>query len=99
MRERDEICLVGRGRFEVRFSVVPGPEACEIDAVLAEDFYEVLLDGARALAYDLSGKPWSDPSRGQEYRRRFLAGLAAAKIEQLARWQRGRIKVDWGQVL
>jgi hypothetical protein len=81
--------LAWPGLYEVAFSARPTRDAQTIDARLASDHLEVLLDGARWLIHGVSGKPWSQPALAEAHRARFLQGLGQAKALWLSGRQRG----------
>ena len=81
------------GVYEVDFSTVPNPDACAIDPALAVDNYETLINGARWLIHEVSGKPWSSPELAGLYRMKFLSGVQAAKGFELTGRQRGLLKM------
>jgi hypothetical protein len=85
--------------YQVNFSVAPLREACRVDQDFAGRYYELLLVGARALAYDLGDKPWSNAARAGQFRAQFEMGIRAAKAESLMGRQRGRLRSQWGRVL
>lgn len=75
--------------YEVGFSVAPRRDACELDASFADKHYELLLVGARAMAYDLDDKPWTNRQRAEDYNTRFELGIRGAAIETMMGGQRG----------
>lgn len=85
--------------YQVNFSVAPVRDACQVDVDFADRYYELMLVGARALAYGLGDKPWSSPARAREFQAQFEMGIRAAKAEMLMGRQRGRLRTQWGRVL
>lgn len=75
--------------YEVSFSVAPKFDACEIDADLANKYYELLLLGAKSYAHDLNDKPWTNLSKSRDYTARFLEGIRTASVETMMGGQRG----------
>lgn len=80
------------GQYQVEFSVAPTYDACEVDRILLDNYYEVVLDGARTDLYAMSNKPWSSLQRMEYYRQQFLGGISRAAVETLAGGQRGALR-------
>ena len=51
----------------------------DFPALLANDHFEVLLDGALARMYDHANRPYSDLEKAEFHRRRYLSGLGKAR--------------------
>lgn len=78
--------------YKVRFSVSPRHDACEIDAIYRDKYYELLLLGAKAFAYEMIDKPWSNRTFAQELNQRFLIGIADAGATLYRGYQMGFLK-------
>jgi hypothetical protein len=89
----------GPETFTVFCSAVPSRNSCQLDERFGRDWYDVLLDGARALIYELANQPWLSIQTAAEYRRRFVKGYQAHKIELLTGHQRGRFRMNYERVM
>lgn len=52
----------------------------EIDDEIIEEFEDPILDGALARLYEMPGETWSDASRSQLHRMKFLDGTERARL-------------------
>jgi hypothetical protein len=87
------------GRYKVIFSATPTRDACEIDAVIGDNYYDTLINGARWLIHEVSGKPWSEPNLANMYRQKFYSALQANKAHELTGRQRGFLKLAHRRIL
>jgi hypothetical protein len=94
-REPNEIVFSGNALsnntgFLLEISVAPQHDACEVDQVFSRgDYYETLLIGARAIAYDLPDKFWTNAVLAENYRQRFEQGVRALAITKSLNKVRG----------
>lgn len=79
--------------FEVIFSVAPTYDACELDGILRKgDYYETLLIGARALAYDVADQYWYDPNKSLLLQSRFEQRIRNLSLTSYLGKQRGMMR-------
>jgi hypothetical protein len=87
------------GTYAVDFSVAPTRDACEIPAVLYNNYYEVLMSGARYFVHDVADKPWTDKKVSMLHYELFLRGIKNAKIDSLMGFQRGFLQLKRQRVV
>lgn len=76
--------------YEVEFSVAPTMDACELDACFRKgDHYELLLLGARSMAYDVADQYWYDAQKAQMLEAKFEHGVRGLAITSYMGRQRG----------
>lgn len=78
--------------YEVKFSVAPTYDACEVDEILLTQHYDLIMDGVRADLYFMGNKPWSSLQRGEYHRQQFDKGIRKAAVDTLTGGQRGALK-------
>lgn len=86
-------------RYYVSLAVTPGRNACELPAEFADEFLDVLTEGARAFILMIPGRPWTDIQLGQAYYKDFYDQIADRGIEVSTHKQRGAVKMDFGRVM
>ncbi|MDR1872017.1 MAG: hypothetical protein LBS60_08920 [Deltaproteobacteria bacterium] len=86
-------------RFEIEYSAGPTRTACSVDNVIANDYYETLINGAKSIIFELVGKEFFSLSGAQEYRRRFIHGYQTAKVEMMTRNQKGYFRMGYRRVM
>ncbi|MEQ9721286.1 hypothetical protein ABQG65_08825 [Yersinia alsatica] len=67
----------------VDFAIEPRQRSNEVPDVLADDFSDVIVAGALADLFMMSGKPWTDPQRSHDFGSRFVEGYRRAFREAL----------------
>ncbi|ARZ00536.1 hypothetical protein AXW37_06415 [Yersinia ruckeri] len=67
----------------VDFAVEPKRNVSEVPDVLADDYADVIANGALADLFLMPGKPWTDPQRSQYFGTRFVDGYRRAFREAL----------------
>ncbi|MBQ3569532.1 MAG: hypothetical protein IJA20_02540 [Methanocorpusculum sp.] len=78
--------------YDVKFSVAPTYDACEVDEILLTQYYDLVMDGVRADLYGMGNKPWSSLQRLEYHKQQFDKGIRKAAIETLTGGQRGALK-------
>ena len=78
--------------YDVKFSVAPTYDACEVDEILLTQYYETIMHGARSSLYGMGNKPWSSLQRLEYHRQEFDRGIRVAAVETLTGGQRGALK-------
>ncbi|CAE6958668.1 hypothetical protein [Paraburkholderia domus] len=68
---------------ELRFTVTPTRDACEVDATLFNDWQNAITDGALARLYMLPGYPFSAPQLGVVRERAYNGAVSRARIRSL----------------
>lgn len=79
------------GLFKAEFSVKPTFDACEIDTILRDKFYDVIITGARSYLYGLIGFKWSSTQKAMLLEQQFNRACVNAAVETLTHGQRGGI--------
>lgn len=85
--------------FFLSLAVCPPDNACELPAILYDDYLDLLLLGAKGRILRMSHKPWTDLQLAQVYERSFNAGIQSAAVEVHTHLQRGSIKMNFGRIL
>lgn len=70
-------------RLRVRYVAAPTHDACRLDARLAEEWGQALVDGALADLLLLPEQPFSDPRLAAMYRGKFDAAILRARTRRL----------------
>ena len=68
---------------EVRFTVSPARDACEVDATLFDDWQTAIVDGTLSRLYMLPGYPFSAAQLGIVKERAYTANINRARIRAL----------------
>lgn len=79
------------GEFQIEFSVKPPFNACKLDAVLRDKFYDAIVIGARSYLYGLSGFKWSSAQHALLLEQQFNKACVNAAVDTLTHGQRGGI--------
>lgn len=77
----------------VRVSVAPTTEACELDAVLGEQYRVAILAGARSLLYAIPRRAWTSQTFADTNRQEFDRRIASAGVDRLLGGQQGVVKM------
>jgi len=80
-----EVQLVPRpafrgSRLKIRAALAPTRDSTTVADAVYEEYLEVVAAGARARLYNTPKQPYFDRAVGQEYERRFRAGINEARI-------------------
>lgn len=100
--ERNELIFtrpLDNAEYIVTLSVKPRFDACEVDAVLKERFYDVVQAGVKSALCAMAGKNWSNNSHAEYWEKRFLTGAASAAVDTLSNHQRGVINAARPRIL
>jgi hypothetical protein len=85
--------------YTVLCSAAPTRTACRLDRRFGEEWYEALLNGAKALVFEITNRPWFSLQLASEYRRRFMLGYQELKVDQLTGGQRGAMRMQYRRVM
>lgn len=100
--ERNELIFtrpLDKAEYIVTMSVKPRYDACEVDAILKERFYDTIQAGVKASLCAMAGKNWSNNSHAEYWEKKFLIGAASAAVETLSNKQRGVINAARPRIL
>jgi hypothetical protein len=89
----------GGDQYEAQFSTTPDSEACAIDRVLADKFYETLIMGARSFIFATMNKPWTNPELALACSQSFTKGVMEAKLVMCTGGQRGAHRAIYERVM
>jgi len=85
--------------FHVELSVKPTRDSCDVDAILVNEHYELVLDGVRSNLCALPNKPWSSVQRAQLAEQSFLRGCAEAAVDTMMGSQRGAMRIKRSRII
>ena len=85
--------------YYITVSVCPADDACEFPSVLYDEYFDLLLLGAKSRILRMNNKPWTNLQLSVMYEKQFTEGIASASVEAHTKKQRGMIKMHWGKIL
>ena len=85
--------------FLAELAVMPSRDACELPAVLYEDWLELIVMGARANVLLVPGRDWTSMPLGRAYMQEFKNRIRDAAVETAAHRMKGGARMDFGRVM
>ena len=85
--------------FLVELAVAPARDACELPAVLYDDWLELVVLGARAGVLLVPGRDWTSMPVGRAYMQEFLNRIRDAAVDTAAHRMKGGARMDFGRVM
>lgn len=89
----------GAASYDVRISVAPKRDACELPSPLYERYKSAIQTGALANLYGIPRRPWSSQPLAISRRMEFDRRIASAGIDRLMGHQQGPIKMKTRRAL
>ncbi|ETD67551.1 hypothetical protein V757_11215 [Pelistega indica] len=81
------------GAVKVFVAVAPTREACSVDQLIYERYFDTVINGALARLYLAKTTPWHDRGLAEYHRQLFDKGVAVAGMDRQTGHMRGRIKM------
>ena len=85
--------------FLVELAVAPSREACELPAVLYDDWLELIVLGAKAGILMVPGRDWTSLPLGRAYMQEFLNRIRDAAVDTAVHRMKGGARMDFGRVM
>lgn len=90
---------VGNSRLTAIVSVAPRLDACEVDRIILDKYFDVIMAGVKSQIMGMPQKPWSSVERSRLYKQDFEAEMRAITVDTLMNGQRGVFKRTLPRIL
>lgn len=90
--------VVSGDRFRIVVAVAPMQDSCDIDALIYENYRQVIIDKALSLLYVIKQARWYDANLARYHATEYWKGLTQAAADRLLGTKRGQIKMKSGGI-
>lgn len=83
-----------RDELKLELAVTPARDACEVDEVFYNKYFNAIIDGAMAEIHLMPNYPWSSVSRADYRRKRFEDAISKAVVRRVQKGNRRPLRME-----